>query len=172
MIASRLNRRWARLSARSCSTNEVAWVEQRETQGRMYRKCRSRVSRSLSSGRPLWAGPVGSTRATTTNKQKGSGTPAGALVHPPRLTGAARAKRRALACRRSTTALAAANQRRSSAPERASWDAVGAHDPDGSKDRARFNGRYPLLPVPVQRHGRRPVIVPAGRFPEAARERR
>ena len=29
---------------------------------------------------------------------------------------------------------------------------VGAHDPDGSKDRALLNGRYPLLPVPVQRH--------------------
>ena len=60
-------------------------------------------------------------------------------------------KRSALACRRSTAALAAASERRSSAPVRASWDLVGAHDPDGSKDRARFNGRYPLLPVPVQR---------------------
>ena len=32
--------------------------------------------------------------------------------------------------------------------------------------------RYPPPPVPVQRHGRRPVIVPAGRLPEAAREPR
>jgi hypothetical protein len=57
-------------------------------------------------------------------ERKASGTPAGALVHPPHQADAARAKRRALACRRSTTALAAANQRRSSAPERASWDAA------------------------------------------------
>ena len=34
---------------------------------------------------------------------------------------------------------------------RASWDLVGAHDPDSSKDRALLSGRYPLLPVPVQR---------------------
>ncbi len=54
---------------------------------------------------------------------------------------------------------------------RASWDLVGAHNPDGSKDRALLNGRYPLLPVPVQRAPRRPVVVPAGRIPEAARER-
>jgi hypothetical protein len=35
-----------------------------------------------------------------------------------------------------------------------------------------LRGRYPRLPVPVQRRGRRPVIVPAGRFPRTARERR
>jgi hypothetical protein len=34
------------------------------------------------------------------------------------------------------------------------------------------SGRYPPPPVPVQRQSRRPVIMPAGRFPEAARERR
>jgi hypothetical protein len=33
------------------------------------------------------------------------------------------------------------------------------------------HGRYPSPPVPVQRASRRPVIMPAGRFPEAARER-
>ena len=38
--------------------------------------------------------------------------------------GAARVQRDALTCRRSTTALAAANQRHSSAPERASWEAA------------------------------------------------
>jgi hypothetical protein len=38
--------------------------------------------------------------------------------------GAARVQRDALACRRSTAALAAANQRRRSAPARASWDAA------------------------------------------------
>ena len=46
-----------------------------------------------------------------------------------------RVQRDALACRRSTTALAAANQRRSSTPERASWDLV-------------ENGRYPLPAYP------------------------
>jgi hypothetical protein len=60
-------------------------------------------------------------------------------------------KRSALACRRSTTALAAATERHSSAPERASWDVA-------------QNGRYPSLPVPVQRAPRRPVIMPAGRM--------
>jgi hypothetical protein len=51
-------------------------------------------------------------------------------LHPPPLAGedrgggAARVRRDALACRRSTAALAAANQRRRSAPERASWDAA------------------------------------------------
>ena len=38
--------------------------------------------------------------------------------------GVARVQRDALACRRSTAALAAANQRRRSAPARASWDAA------------------------------------------------
>ena len=33
------------------------------------------------------------------------------------------------------------------------------------------NGRYPSPPVPVQRASRRPVIMPAGRLPRAARER-
>ena len=52
---------------------------------------------------------------------------------------------------------------------RASWDLVGAHDPKGSNNRVRkivrcLSGRYPLLPVPVQRASRRPVIVPAGRI--------
>jgi hypothetical protein len=40
---------------------------------------------------------------------------------------------------------------------RTSWDVV-------------VGGRYPPSPVPVQRLSRRPVIMPAGRFPEAARE--
>jgi hypothetical protein len=76
-------------------------------------------------------------------------------LHPP-ARGAQRRGRGArpagrAACRRSTTALAAASQRRSSAPDALPGDVVGAHDPDGSKDRALLNGRYPLLPVPVQR---------------------
>jgi hypothetical protein len=73
--------------------------------------------------------------------------------------GAARVQRDALACRRSTAALAAANQRRRSAPARASWDAA-------------FAGVSCISPVPVQRASRRPVMVPAGRFPGAARGRR
>ncbi len=78
----------------------------------------------------------------------------------------------ALACRRSTTALAAATERYSSAPDtRFLGLGRGARsqrfEQPGSKDRARLNGRYPLLPAPVQRASRRPVIVPAGRlFPE------
>ena len=78
----------------------------------------------------------------------------------------------ALACRRSTTALAAATERYSSAPDtRFLGLGRGARsqrfEQPGSKDRALFSGRYPLLPVPVQRASRRPVIVPAGRiFPE------
>ena len=63
------------------------------------------------------------------------------------------------AYRRSTAVLVAANQRRHSAPVRASWDAASA-------------AVTPPSPVPVQRSNRRPVIMPAGRFPEAARERR
>src|SRR6185437_10037839 len=42
---------------------------------------------------------------------------------------------------------------------RASWDATSA-------------AVTPPSPIPVQRSNRRPVIMPAGRFPEAARERR
>ena len=37
---------------------------------------------------------------------------------------------------------------------------------------ATISGRYPPPPVPVQRHSRRPVMMPAGRCPEAAREQR
>jgi hypothetical protein len=33
------------------------------------------------------------------------------------------------------------------------------------------DGCYPSLPVPVQRASRRPVVMPAGRLPRAARER-
>jgi hypothetical protein len=74
----------------------------------------------------------------------------GGLRRPP-LAGA-------LACRRSTAALRGANQRPRSAP--------GALPGTWLK-----RGRYPPPPVPVQRHCRRPVMLPAGRFPEAARER-
>ena len=63
------------------------------------------------------------------------------------------------AYRRSTAALVAANQRRHSAPVRASWDVTSA-------------AVTPPPSIPVQRSNRRPVVMPAGRFPEAARERR
>jgi len=63
------------------------------------------------------------------------------------------------AYRRSTAVLVAANQHRHSAPVRASWDLTSA-------------AVTPPPPVPVQRSNRRPVVMPAGRFPEAARERR
>ena len=62
------------------------------------------------------------------------------------------------AYRRSAAALVAANERRHSTPGRASWDLA--------KD-----GCYPSPPVPVQRASRKPVIMPAGRLPRAARER-
>jgi hypothetical protein len=48
-------------------------------------------------------------------KQEGRRNAGRRVVHDPRF-GAARADRSALACRRSTTALAAANERRSSTP--------------------------------------------------------
>ena len=93
---------------------------------------------------------------------------------PPRGGGHGRGR---LACRRSTTALAAATERHRSASatrlpgtwsaraprwfeRRARRNALG---PDGP-DRSRHRGRYPRLPVPVQRDcTRSPVMMPAGR---------
>ena len=70
-----------------------------------------------------------------------------------------RAQRSALACRRSTAALAAASERRSSVPERASWDAAArmvrkSGNRFSEKDHTpakKLSGRYPPPPVPVQR---------------------
>ena len=91
------------------------------------------------------------------SKRRGGRTPTDAEPSAA-LTGAARAQRSAHACRRSTAALAAANQRRRSA--------------SGALPGTWLRNRCCLSPpVPVQRQSRRPVIVPAGRFPEAARER-
>jgi hypothetical protein len=59
----------------------------------------------------------------------------------------------ALACRRSAAALRGANQRPRSSP--------GALPETWLR-----NGRYPLPPIPVQRLGRRPVLMPAGLCPE------
>ena len=88
-------------------------------------------------------------------KKKGSGTPTDAHCMKPHQRMRPRAKRRALACRRSTTALAAATERHRSAP---------VHALPGTE--LVRDGRYPSPAVPVQRAilARRPVIVPAGRF--------
>ena len=105
---------------------------------------------------------------TLRRRKKGSGTPADAVFHVPYASGARVAPRKgglrrpplagALACRRSTTALAAASQRHRSVP-----DAL-----PGTRLR---DGRYPPPPVPVQRQSRRPVVMPAGRITGTARER-
>jgi hypothetical protein len=73
------------------------------------------------------------------NDEKGKRNAERRVVHGPRHTGAARAKRRALACRRSTTALAAANQRRRSVP-------------DALPGTRLQTGVTRFSPVPVQRH--------------------
>jgi len=61
-----------------------------------------------------------------------------------------------LAYRRSTAALAAASERRSSAPDTHFLGLGRTRDPKASNNRVRktvrfFSGRYPRLPVPVQR---------------------
>ena len=67
-------------------------------------------------------------------------------------------RRGPLTSRRSATALTGANQRRRSAP-------------DALPGTRLKNGCCPSPPVPVQRQSRRPVMMPAGRIPGAARER-
>jgi hypothetical protein len=127
-------------------------------------------------------------KGTTKEKRKRnadrrvSPTSAPLSLYPPPLAGEGREGRGAhlagvLAYRRSTTALAAASERRSSAPDtrflglgRSAQSQM--FERSGSKDRALLGGCYPLLPVPVQRASRRPVIGPAGRiFPERPRAR-
>ena len=136
-------------------------------------------------------------RAMTTTKKKGSGTPTDVFSQPPRptfilprLRGGHRRGARACTADKCTQVCAHKIrytrspigvpprfwlQRTNAAVQlqvRASWDVVGAHDPKAPnnrvrKNRALFSGRYPLLPVPVQRAPRRPVIMPAGRsFPK------
>jgi hypothetical protein len=89
-------------------------------------------------------------RPCSSNK-KGSGTPAGAVVHPPRHTA-----RLARSVARSPVGVpprrlrGAATERYRSAP--ASWDGL------------RRSGRYPPLPPQCSGSPRRPVTVPAGRF--------
>ena len=71
---------------------------------------------------------------------KGSGTPTDAHCMKPHQRMRPRAKRRALACRRSTTALAATTERHRSAP---------VHALPGTE--LGRDGRYPPPAVPVQR---------------------
>jgi hypothetical protein len=71
---------------------------------------------------------------------KGSGTPTDAHCMKPHRRMRPRAKRRALVCRRSTTALAAATERHRSAP---------VHALPGTE--LGRDGRYPPPAVPVQR---------------------
>ena len=94
--------------------------ERQRNPGRAFKlPTRSRISRSLSSGRPLRAGPVGSSGLQIhPATKKGGGTPTDAYLQPPhphlhprrfgeaRGGGAARVHRNALACRRSTAPLA------------------------------------------------------------------
>ncbi len=96
-------------------------------------------------------------------KKKGSGTPADAVLHVPHASGVRYAPRKgglrrpplagALACRRSTTALAAATERHRSTPV---TRFLGRNEVGAGVTRSR----------PSQCSGlpRRPVIVPAGRF--------
>src|ERR1051326_4033684 len=93
------------------------------------------------------------------NKNKGGGTPADA-THQIRTIRVRRGPSGArCAYRRYTAVLGHANQRAPPAPA--------ALPGTGLK-----GGRSPPPPVPVQPTLGRPVIVPAGRFAEAARERR
>jgi hypothetical protein len=59
--------------------------------------------------------PIQARKAKKETKKEGRRNAGRRVVHDPRF-GAARADRSALACRRSTTALAAANERHSSTP--------------------------------------------------------
>ncbi len=102
-------------------------------------------------------------RSDKPRKEKGSGTPTDAHCMKPHQRMRPRAKRRALACRRSTTALAAATERHRSAP---------VHALSGTE--LGRDGRYPSPAVPVQRAFMSPQAGhSAGRafWPGAARER-
>jgi hypothetical protein len=91
-------------------------------------------------------------------RKKGGRTPTDVHFQPPRLAGAARVHRDAPPVGVPPRLFGG----RANAPVPASGALPGTW---------LKNGCCPFPPVPVQRSGRRPVIVPAGRFPEAARER-
>ena len=146
--------------------------ERQRNPGRAFKlPTRSRISRSLSSGRPLRAGPVGSSglqsslqRREAERRQTRISNLRTRNLHPPRLRGRTEeGARRASGGTRSPVGVPPRLLlRRTNATAqlrlRASWDAA-------------LTGVTRLEPVPVQRAPRRPVIVPAGRIPEAARER-
>ena len=130
---------------------------------------RSRISRSLSSGRPLRAGSVGSHPGHQREGRRNAGrrespTSAPTTFILSRLRGRTeeRARRASGGTRSPVGVPPRLLLRRPNATAqlrlRASWDAAAT-------------GVTRLAPVPVQRAPRRPVIVPAGRIPEAARER-
>jgi hypothetical protein len=135
-----------------------------------------RISRSLSSGRPLRAGPVG--LSGLQQQQKGSGTPAGAFVSMFRISGcgarpAGRARLSAFhrgSCRRGFRPSGAT-------PGQASWDVTRAPDPvsppqPGGGDLAPLTRALPALACPSPGNAPPgPVVVPVSMMPEAARER-
>src|SRR6185437_1710285 len=92
-------------------------------------------------------------------KNKAGGTPADATPPIRTVRGAARALRGALRLPAFHRGSRGSEPTPPLSSRRASWDVVSA-------------AVTPPPPVPVQRSNRRPVIMPAGRFPEAARERR
>jgi len=92
-------------------------------------------------------------------KNKAGGTPADATPPIRTVRGAARALRGALRLPAFHRGSCGSEPTPPLSSRRASWDAASA-------------AVTPPPPVPVQRSNRRPVIMPAGRFPEAARERR
>ena len=126
------------------------------------------------SGRTRWFHP-----GYEENRKTGSGTPAGAYLQPPRLTGAARAESAA----RSPSGVPPRRllQRANAAAQlqlRASWDLVGAHDPDGSKGRAHFSRVLPAPSCPspasclADRSSCRPGVYPRSRPGAAVTSRR
>ena len=133
----------------------VARMSVSEIRGRLSTRKPLRISRSLSSGRPPRAGPVGTIRATKRREAERRQTQS---IHWPHLR-----MRRASGGTRSPVGVPPRLLlRRPNATAqlrlRASWDGA-------------LTGVTRLQPVPVQRAPRRPVIVPAGRIPGAARER-
>jgi hypothetical protein len=147
--------------------------ERQRNPGRAFKlPTRSRISRSLSSGRPLRAGPVGSS---------------GLQIHPATRLQRREAERRQtrISNLRTPTFILAASGRTEEGARRAS---IGTRSPVGVPPRhllrrtnataqlrlraswdVALTGVTHLQPVPVQRVPRRPVIMPAGRIPEAAR---
>ena len=128
-----------------------------------------RISRSLSSAGHFGAGPVGSIRATKEREAERRQTRISNLrthnLHPPPLAGRTEEGRGARP----------AGRARLSAFHRGSC--LGDPTPPLSSGYAlpgteASTGVTRLEPVPVQRAPRRPVIVPAGRIPGAARDLR